>query len=216
MNKEKQQEIELKLQVTDSEAWPRIAAFIRSLPGGRNQGETAMAARYFDTAELALHKNRAAYRIRREDDALVATLKAGGSSTNGLHRRLEVNVPVESAQADLSVFAGIEEIAAVVASLQRAKLQVVAETDFVRETVLLDSSGTLIEIALDRGIIRAGAKTAPILEVELELKSGAQQEIERLGAVLCQNLPLRPEPQSKFYRGLLLSGLLAKPKQPQK
>lgn len=210
METEKQQEIEIewKLQVTDAAAWPAIVEFVRRLPGQLGSAQFKMAARYFDTADLQLNQKRIAYRLRRENDALVATVKAGGSSAGGLHKRLEINRPVASEAADLSVFKGIDEIAAVVDYLEKAALQVIVETDFHREAVLLEQAGSRIEIALDQGSVRAGGQTRPILEVELELKSGNERELQLLGEEFQRRFPLRPEPKSKFFRGLLLSGLL--------
>jgi len=210
MEKETQQEIEIewKLQVTEAAAWPAIVEFVRNLPGQVRCDHIKMVARYFDTVDLQLNQKRIAYRLRRENDVLMATIKAGGSSAGGVHKRLEINRKVASEIADLSVFKGVAEIAAVVDYLEAVDLQVIVETDFHREAVLVEQDGSTIEIALDQGSIRAGEQTAPILEVELELKSGSEVQLQLLGEALQRKFPLRPEPQSKFFRGLLLSGLL--------
>jgi len=209
MNSEKQQEIELKLQVTQPEAWSRIVEYIYNLPGRVKQEKIAMLARYYDTSDLRLNQGRLSYRLRRENDQLVATVKGGESSDHGLHKRLEINRSALSLDPDLTLFYDVPEAAAVFAGISADELQVVTETEFTRETVRVQWNQMAIEVALDQGVIRAGDSSAPILEVELELISGSEDDILALGEILCSKFPLVPEPRSKFFRGLVLSGLVA-------
>lgn len=208
MDSEKQQEIELKLQVTQPEAWPRIVEYIHNLPGRVKQEKIAMLARYYDTSDLRLNQSRMSYRLRRENDQLVATVKGGGSSDHGLHKRLEINRPALSLDPDLTLFYDVPEVATLFASVPVNELQVVTETEFSRETVRVEWNQMAIEVALDQGVIRAGEASTPILEVELELISGSEDDILALGEILCSKFPLAPEPRSKFFRGLVLSGLV--------
>jgi inorganic triphosphatase YgiF len=59
--------------------------------------------RYFDTGAFDLWKHGFALRVRSADDQHVQTLKGGGSSVAGLHRRtdLEAEVPSEKPDHDL-------------------------------------------------------------------------------------------------------------------
>lgn len=200
----KNEEIEWKLQVTNEAFWPQIADFILALPNRIKRENITMAAHYFDTKERQLNKNKIAYRIRKENETLVATLKAGGSSTGGLHKRLEANVLVESSLPDLSVFSDVKEVKPVVDFLQAVPLYEIVVTDFVREAVLVDYKKSSIEIAMDKGLIRANGKSERIAEVELELKDGSEEDLALLGTELCNRFPLQPESRSKYYRGLLL------------
>ena len=200
----KNEEIEWKLQVTNEDFWPQIADFILALPNRIERQNITMAAHYFDTKERQLNKNKIAYRIRKENETLVATLKAGGSSTGGLHKRLEANVLVESSLPDLSVFSSVEEVKPVVDFLKAVPLYEIVVTDFVREAVVLTYKKSRIEIAMDKGAIRANGKSERIAEVELELKDGSEEDLALLGTELCNRFPLRPESRSKYYRGLLL------------
>jgi len=205
----KNEEIEWKLQVTNEDFWPEIAAFISSLPDIIERQHIAMAAHYFDTKDRQLNKNRIAYRIRMENETLVATLKAGGSSVGGLHKRLEANASVKSSLPDLSVFADVDEVKAVVDFLQAVPLYEIVATDFVREAVLVMYKKSRIEIAMDKGLIRANGKVERIAEVELELKDGSEEDLALLGTELCNRFPLKPEAKSKYYRGLLLYGTVS-------
>lgn len=205
----KNEEIEWKLQVTNEDFWPQIADFILALPNRIERQNITMAAHYFDTKERQLNKNKIAYRIRKENETLVATLKAGGSSTGGLHKRLEANVFVESSLPDLSVFSSVEEVRPVVNFLKSVPLYEIVVTDFVREAVVLTYKKSRIEIAMDKGTIQANGKSERIAEVELELKAGSEEELALLGTELCNRFPLQPESRSKYYRGLLLYGSLS-------
>lgn len=197
-----EEEIELKLQVADASAWEALAAYVSA------RGEAArpleMEAVYFDTLEEDLRRARLAYRVRREGAHWIATLKGGGSSGGGLHRRSEWNRPVIGPQPDLTLFA---DVLGERTFLAGKALQPVVRTAFVRQAVLLEWEGSVLEAALDRGVIEAGGQTAPILEVELELKRGCVTAALACGAQLAQRFPLVLEARSKYLRGLLLAGL---------
>lgn len=202
--KKKQMEIEWKLQVTDPACWKDIQRYVRSLPEIVGQKEYKMAATYFDTMDLDLQQAKAAYRVRMENDHYVATIKAGGQSTGGVHRRLEFNRNVTGDQPDLEVFAEEEELTELREKVRGQSLVPVVSTRFFRQQVQVMQSGSLVEIALDCGEISSRGNTEPILEVELELLEGEENALSELGEILCAKFPLKLEEKSKFYRGLLL------------
>lgn len=180
-----------------------------AVPG--SAGRQLLDARYFDTATYSLQKEKIAYRIRREGDQWVATIKGGGSSNGGLHERQEWNVIVAEAQPDLRVFADTEIGAKLIEIVGNQELLPIMITRFERQTLdVCMPDGSQIEVAADQGEIIAGAKRSPILEIELELKSGKPSALFALGATLAKEYPLLPETDSKFYRGLLLAGLVTK------
>lgn len=167
-----------------------------------------MDARYFDTPTYSLQKEKIAYRVRREGDTWVATVKAGGSSKGGLHARREWNVVVEDEQPDLTVFSDTEIGMRLQELVGEELLEPILITRFERQRMdVLMPDGSRIEVAADQGEILAGGKTEPILEVELELKSGQSESLLLLGAELAREYPLLPESRSKFHRGLILAGL---------
>jgi triphosphatase len=167
-----------------------------------------LEARYFDTPSHALQKAKLAYRIRREGENWVATVKDSGSSKGGLHARQEWNQIVSHNEPDVEVFSHME----IGAKLQEVAgdeiLEPILITSFERRKVdVVMPDGSTVEVAADKGTIIAGEKTAPILEIELELKTGQAGSLFMLGAALAKEYPLLPETKSKFYRGLLLAGL---------
>lgn len=210
-------EIELKLTCTDSSIWEQImtAQSLTELavPGGG--GRELLEARYFDTATYCLQKAKLAYRIRREGEEWIATVKGGGVSSGGLHERQEWNVVVSDAQPDITVFEGTDIGKKLIGLVGDQVLEPILITKFERRTLdIIMPDGSEIEVAADQGTIVAGCKSAPILEVELELKSGKPSALFQLGAALAREYPLLPESDSKFYRGLKLAGLAAA--QPQR
>lgn len=204
MNKNK--EIELKLQVMDEHVWPMIGTYIKNLRGVKHSDKIHLRANYFDTVDERLSKARLSYRVRRENDVWIATIKGDGSSLGGLHSRMEINVPVHSSKPDLSVFQANDIHKKILQVLDGGVLEGIVQTDFEREAVLFEQNETWIEIALDQGSIIAADKKSPILEVELELKKGKAAELLSLGAQLAGQFPLRIESKSKLFRGLILAG----------
>ncbi len=203
-------ETELKLGCADESVWEKImtAESLAAVTVSGSEITQQLEARYFDTPSHALQKAQLAYRLRREGDNWIATVKGSGSSEGGLHARLEWNVVVSDNEPDIGAFAHTE----IGEHLQEVVGDEIVEpiliTFFERrmiEVVMPDSS--TIEVAADKGAIIAGENTSPILEIELELKTGEPKALFMLGAALAREFPLLPEPDSKFYRGLLLAGL---------
>jgi triphosphatase len=204
-------ETELKLYCTDANVWENImsaqALVERTVPESRATEE--LEAHYFDTPTYSLQKEKIAYRVRREGGNWVATVKAGGSSKGGLHARQEWNILVSDEQPDIGVFSDTEIGARLQEIVGDQVLEPILITRFERQRVdVLMSDGSKIEVAADRGEIVAGNMAEPILEVELELKSGQSESLFILGAELSREYPLLPESRSKFYRGLVLAGLM--------
>ncbi|PKY10081.1 inorganic triphosphatase [Acidithiobacillus marinus] len=205
-------EEELKLQIMDDtpQVWKNIVA--HPLLAITQAPPLQLHAFYYDSRDNALQRARLAYRIRREDDAWVATLKASGQSAGGLHQRPEWNVPVDSNTPDLNVFQD-SEAATLLAPYRELSLQVILETRFERhESRVTHRDGSEIIVALDHGEILARGQREAIREVELELAHGDAAAVLEMGAALCQDLPLIPDQESKLFRGLRLAGLLPEEK----
>jgi inorganic triphosphatase YgiF len=61
-----------------------------------------------------------------------------------------------------------------------------------------------VEAAFDEGRVLADSVTAPVSEMELELKSGYAHSLYRLALDLLADVPLALEPASKAERGFWL------------
>lgn len=205
-------ETELKLHLQAPELWQEVKCALLTLEGlvAESIKQDVFEAHYYDTPTQALARNGLAYRVRREHEAWVATVKSGGSTTGGLHQRQEWNVAVDGPDPDISVFS--DELAAQLKDAVGTEgLLSIVGTYFERQSCIVRlADGSEVEIAADQGQIHAEATglVAPILEIELELKAGSPTVLLPLGAQLAAQYPLQLESRSKYARGLELAGLL--------
>jgi triphosphatase len=194
-------EIELKLAVS-----ARDLASLRHRLDRIGAGEAvAVDNVYFDTAEQLLRSRRMALRVRKIGRRWLQTLKAE-TAAGALSARGEWEVPAPRGKLDLLRFPPTP-LAALLDAHPQAKLQAVFRTRFMR-TIRHANDGA-IEVALDEGEIVAGGRSEPILELELELKSGPADALFRLALDLAGKgsaaLALRPAVESKAMRGYRLA-----------
>lgn len=206
-------EVELKLSVSpeDGRKLGRIAA-IKATARARAVTRK-MYSVYYDTPDLDLKKDGVALRLRRERKRWVQTLKGGGRVEAGLHQRVELEKRVPTQLLDYRALAesGLSEVFADPA--RRARLQPAFTADYTRTSRhLAPDAGSDIELCFDVGTISAGEASAPISEVELELKSGAPAQLIECALLLLEHIALRLEPRSKAERGYaLVEGRQAEP-----
>ncbi|MDO9011038.1 MAG: CHAD domain-containing protein [Gallionella sp.] len=204
-------ETELKLRIT-----PEHLARLRRHALFRTHQISAPVTRhlhniYYDTPKLDLHKNEMALRLRRVGGRWLQTLKGGGSVRAGLHQRNEWEAPVALARLDFSVLQA-SVLKAYLPPRLRKKLKSVFVTDFYRTSRLLEWQGAQIEVCMDHGVVKTAQHSTPICEVELELKSGAAQQLYELALALLEIAPLELETVSKAEQGFrLLSGYIEQP-----
>ena len=164
--------------------------------------EIYLDARYFDTDDCDLAKNEIAYRIRREGERIVAALKWKGHSEGALHVREDINVPVMSDEADISVFNESEigrELTNIIGGKQ---VKCFLETKFHRRRFRIDTGTGIFELSVDTGLIVTDYGEEPISEVEIELFSGEKEELLELGERLQNKYQLETEEISKYARGI--------------
>jgi len=197
-------EIELKLVLAEGQAARvPLAPPLAGIPGHRAR----FVAFYFDTPDHALAKRQLGLRLRRSASTWRATLKAGGTSTAGLHDRPEWEFPASGPRLDLSRFTATPLADVPGAATLHERLAPVLVTEFVRTTWRLEPApGCRVEVALDVGRILAAGREARIEEVEIELLEGDALAAFDLAEVLATTVAMRPEPASKLARGLELAG----------
>ncbi len=165
---------------------------------------------YYDTPDLALRNHAMALRLRRVGRQWLQTLKGGGGVQAGLHQRHEWETPVAGEALDLDA---LKACGGALPAGVSNRLQPAFVTDFARSVRLLNYEGAEIELGLDSGEIRAGNKTRPISELELELKSGDPQQLFKLALALLDVVPLSVENTSKAEYGYrLFSGEQPQPR----
>ena len=85
-------------------------------------------------------------------------------------------------------------------------------TRFTRTTWRLHYGGSDIEVVLNEGRVRADGASAPLIELELELKRGRAVDLFALAASIDESAPLRLGLMSKNERGYALAaGELGRP-----
>jgi len=191
-------ELELKLELT-----PQAARRIRSHPllKSLDRRTESLEARYFDTPEHELRESGFALRIRRNGDEIVQTLK-GGTGSAGLFERSEWESRVARFEP---------ERAALQPTPLRKKrklverLEPIASSAIERTVWLVKRGHCQVEIALDEGLIKAGRRKAPVVELELELVRGKPSRLFDLARELGKAGPLRLSVLSKADRAYRLA-----------
>ena len=156
---------------------------------------------YFDTPGWDLAHMGASLRIRRRGKARVQTLKLRDAAGQAFERG-EWEWPVTADAPDRALLA-TTPLAALLATMPA--FAPVFATTIERRLHLLERDGSVIEVALDAGQVQAGDAVEPILELELELKSGPAAPLFGLAAALQAALPLTLGAESKAERGWRLS-----------
>ena len=196
-------EIEIKLELSPA-TLPRLKKIpLLRAPKGATR-RSAEVSVYFDTDKHKLRKKGLMLRVRRIGNRYIQTIKATGKS--GLFERDEWESGIASAQPDLDLTRGTA-LEALVGRKLRHRLKPMFETRVARTVYPLSSSTGEIEFTVDRGTIAAGDRSAPLCEIELELKRGSQAELFNVARELMQAVPARLEFRSKSQRGYeLLDG----------
>ncbi|WP_146871812.1 CYTH and CHAD domain-containing protein [Acidovorax delafieldii] len=188
----------------------RLAAVQAAVRRGRCVA-IRMEARYFDTPDGALASRGIAFRLRREGDQWVQTVKALG---DGPLDRQEHNVARGPAIEGIApeplpqLHSGTVAGARLQQALQTAGGPLVETygTEMDRLTRDITRHGTVVELALDTGRVVAHRGTAqqaeaPICELELELKAGPVTGLAALAAQWATRHGLYLSTVSKAERG---------------
>lgn len=194
-------EIELKLDID-----PVDRAQLAACPlfGPESAASRRLTATYFDTPGFHLDKAGYALRIRREGGKRVQTVKAASSAAAGLFVRGEWEYRVTGDKPVFDEKSG--PLAQLFESAMLAKVEPIFTTAIDRIAGLINRpDGSRVEYAIDHGEVRAGTRSSPVCELELELKRGAPQALFDLARALNKQIPLRLGVQTKSERGYALA-----------
>lgn len=210
-------ETELKLIVAP-EALARVPrlAVVRARKQGRAR-TLRLVTRYFDTPDRALHEAGMALRLRLTEQGWVQAVKSAGISVGGLQSRGEWEAPVPGAVPMLDAIKATPAFKTLGGARGFRTLEQVFETDFTRVLMLLRfADGSTAELCVDSGVVRSGARSAPIHEVELELKHGNAACLFDMAGELSKAVPLRIGHGSKAELGHALASAGANRQSPVK
>lgn len=205
-------EVELKYAIADEETADRIwnDDMLKKMAEEQTRCQERFCGAYYDTDDRLLTQNDIAFRVRKEGDIVVASLKWGGDNEGALHKREELNVTIGDEipdEVDLECFkeSDIGEKAIEIAGDR--KLVKLMETDVSRRHMRVDTGSGIHEVSIDVGAITAAGRSSPILEIEIEEFAGSEEDLLALGRQLEEQYGLVPEHRSKFARGLTLLGI---------
>ena len=168
--------------------------------------EIELIACYYDTADQDLARQGIAYRIRKEGEHYIATVKWQGKSEEGLHVREELTVPSEGNEPDLDLFRESRIGEDLLAAAGGKSLEQLMKSVINRRRYRIDTGSGIFEFSVDEGMVETSAGTEDIREVEIELFSGETEELKELGKKVRTHYGLVPDDSSKYTKGLALIG----------
>lgn len=154
---------------------------------------------YFDTPTGALSRRKWMLRLRKENGVSAATLKTPLPDGSRGEWEAPADDPAQAVAALLARGCPKE-----LAELAREGLSPRCAARFTRRVKRLDVPGGAVELALDQGRLTAGARWAPICEIEVEAKAGGDGACRAFGNALAARFRLEPEPGSKAQRAFAL------------
>lgn len=204
-------EIEMKYAIPNKEMADSIweDELIHKIGDPESKETLLLKSAYFDTEDNILLKNDVAFRVRMEGNKVVASLKWKGSSSEGLHKREEVNVPVDDPACFLApspdIFAESDQGTEMIRLVNGRTLYSTLEMSFIRRKIRVDYGESIMELAIDTGEIMTNEGDLPICELEIELFSGEEKDVTALGEALREKYDIEPLDVSKYARGLFFS-----------
>ena len=158
-----------------------------------------MQTTYYDTPTGQFSARKCTLRRRLENGVSICTLKtpAGGFG------RQEWEVACDTIEAAIEELCKLE-VPEELTALAAEGLIPICGARFTRVAKTICWEDTVLELALDQGILTGGNRETPLCEVEVELKSGSQETCLTFARILSERFGLEEEPHSKFRRALAL------------
>lgn len=166
-----------------------------------------MHAVYFDTDKHDLRRSGIAYRLRKENDRLTATVKwdAHVNPDTGLHEREEVNLVINDERLfyrpSIEIFESSMVYDLLKFSVGDKTLIKTVEMQFNRQLVKINTGSSLSAISFDIGWIDGERGRVKVNEMEIEWYHGDKEDFRRFAADLAAAHDLVPEEKSKLQRG---------------
>lgn len=197
------QEIELKF-IVESQGIETLRQQLNTL-SAEHHSAVQLLNIYYETADNWLRRHDMGLRIRGEQGRYEMTMKVAGRVVGGLHQRPEYNIDIDKPELALEKLPAEVWPEGKLPATLASQVQPLFSTDFWREKWLVDLNDSRIELALDRGDVKAGAHQEAICELELELLHGKVEDILELAGQLLSSGVLRQGSFSKAARGYHLA-----------
>jgi len=190
-------EIEVKLELA-----PKGLSSIQQIPLVRKlktkPRRTTEVSVYFDTDKHKLRKKGVLLRVRRIGNRYVQTIKLAANS--GTFDRDEWEAEIAGEQPDLGSAKGTA-LEGVLTKKVRERLKPLFETRVQRTEYEIADGARAAALTVDQGTIDTGEHTAPLCEIEIELKRGSAADLFAIARELTQSLPAQLAVKSKSERG---------------
>jgi inorganic triphosphatase YgiF len=195
-------ESEVKFEASTRDLRKLAAARILRRGDGELPRHKYLVSTYFDTPKLLLRKNGVSLRVRRAGKKRVQTIKTvnGGISLG----RGEWGHKLQGDEPDLRAARGTALEPLLSGKLGRElkrDLEPIFATHVQRTFLPLRSGNSQIELALDEGHVRAGQKSSPLAEIELELKRGTASDLFKAARLVAGLAPVKLALKSKSEQG---------------
>jgi len=193
-------ETELKLSIDPK----KLQDIVSVTPAGwvaSNRRSKKLLNHYYDTVDLRFLNARCSLRVRQSERRFTQTIKYDHGS-DALHSRMEQNRELTDRNTTMPTIE-VPQMAAQIGFLFPDDLVTVFSNHFDRQSVELTGSetGTVVELAYDRGRIRSGRKQQAFAEVEIELLQGRPSDLYRLARMLLRCGPLYLSGETNSARG---------------
>jgi triphosphatase len=196
-------ELKFELQPEKTSGGRRISRLPAKDLGGPERVEE-LESLYFDTPGEKLRENGVSLRIRRDGKRSVQTIK--WLKQSDLFDRGQSETEISGKTPDWKAARGTA-LEPLLSKKLRRSLKPLFKTKVRRTIYPVATEAAEIEVAIDDGSIHAGRRSAPIRELELELKRGQCSELFRVARELSSAIPGRLSVKSKAERGYeLLNG----------
>lgn len=199
-------EIEIKLKVPDEQtlnkvlADPSLTQYMRDDFMNRRFVST-----YYDTEDGMLSDRRWTLRLRKEGDRSVAAMKTSVSFAGDIFTRNEWQCEADTIEDAVPVLISFGAPQELKQALKGRKLVEVCGAEFQRRSnILYMEDGVRLELAGDTGVLYAGDKRMPIIELELELIYGDSSVLPHICDQLIEDYGLTVEKLSKNARAMAL------------
>ena len=186
-------EFELKFQATKAQYDALQADF-------SGFQETRMETTYYDSPFRRLSILHWTLRRRMENGVSVCTLKIPSGDGGRGEWEVECGSIMQAVPLLCQAGAPMELMANTVSGVIE-----VCGARFTRLSLMLATGDGTAELALDEGVLLGGGREIPLMEVELEHKSGSEEETLRLAKYLAARYGLVSETRSKYARALAAS-----------
>ena len=157
-----------------------------------------METHYYRDAEGLLSSGRIMLRLRCEGTRNVVTCKAPSPLR---HAREEYELESDSPETAIP---RLIDMGAPALLSELKGLEVFCGARFLRQALLLAFENCRAELALDSGFFFREDRKKDFFLLELELKEGSPEAVERLAAILAEKYGLKPEPKSKLEQAMEL------------